>query len=97
MSQKLLLFTLTTCGHCKDLKEKLRNESIPFTEIEVNQNQKLWNQVVEQTKNEFLPTFYIKTEGSDTGPIFCPDKDFKDNDEAIEIIKKYITKEEGGN
>lgn len=96
MSNKVLLFTLNGCSHCKTLKEKLREESIPFTEIEVTQNQKLWNQVVQQTNNEFLPTFFIKTEGTDEGPVFCPDKDFKDNDEALEIIKKYIT-EKGDN
>lgn len=96
MSNKVLLFTLNGCGHCKTLKEKLREESIPFTEIEVTQNQKLWNQVVQQTNNEFLPTFFIKTEGTDEGPVFCPDKDFKDNDEALEIIKKYMT-EKGDN
>lgn len=97
MSNKLLLFTLNGCGHCKELKERLNDESIPFTEIEVTQNQKLWNQVVEQTKNEYLPTFFIKTEGTDTGPVFCPDKDFKDNDEAIGIIKKYIDIKKGDN
>jgi glutaredoxin len=90
MANKLLVFTLDTCGHCKTLKERLRNESIPFTEIEVNSNQSLWNQVVTQTKNEYLPTFFIKKEGSDSGPIFCPEKDFKNDDDAIEIIKRYI-------
>jgi hypothetical protein len=96
MANKLLLFTLDTCGHCKMLKERLVNESIPFTEIEVNSNQSLWNQVVTQTKNEYLPTFFIKKEGSDTGPIFCPERDFENDDQAIEIIKKYIEiKKEG--
>jgi glutaredoxin len=96
MANKLLVFTLDTCGHCKTLKERLINESIPFTEIEVNANKNLWNQVVTQSKNEYLPTFFIKKEGSDTGPIFCPEKDFKNDDQAIEIIKKYIEiKKEG--
>jgi glutaredoxin len=90
MANKLLVFTLDTCGHCKTLKERLRNESIPFTEIEVNSNQSLWNQVVAQTKNEYLPTFFIKKEDSDSGPVFCPEKDFKNDDDAIEIIKRYI-------
>ena len=45
----------------------------------INSNQSLWNQVVEQTKNEYLPTFFIRKEGSDSGPIFCPDKDFKND------------------
>lgn len=96
MANKLLLFTLDTCGHCKMLKERLINESIPFTEIEVSSNQSLWNQVVTQSKNEYLPTFFIKKEGSDTGPIFCPERDFENDDQAIEIIKKYIEiKKEG--
>ena len=96
MANKLLVFTLETCGHCKTLKERLRNESIPFTEIEVNNNKDLWNQVVTQSKNEYLPTFFIKKEGSDTGPIFCPERDFENDDQAIEIIKKYIEiKKEG--
>jgi glutaredoxin len=96
MANKLLVFTLETCGHCKTLKERLRNESIPFTEIEVNNNKELWNIVVTQSKNEYLPTFFIKTEGSDIGPIFCPEKDFKNDDQAIEIIKRYIEiKKEG--
>ena len=90
MGNKLLLFTLDTCGHCKTLKERLRNESIPFTEIEVNNNKELWNQVVTQSNNEYLPTFFIKTDGSDSGPVFCPERDFKNDDEAIEIIKKHI-------
>jgi glutaredoxin len=91
MGNELVVFTLEGCGHCKILKEKLSNLSIPFKEIEVSKNKEIWNKVVEQTKNEFLPSFYIKQEGTNKGPFFCPDKDFKDDDEAIQIIKKYIT------
>ena len=44
----------------------------------------------------YIPTFFIKKEGSDTGPIFCPERDFENDDQAIEIIKKYIEiKKEG--
>jgi glutaredoxin len=90
MSKELLVFTLDGCGHCKTFKDRLNEESIPFKEVEVSKNKEVWNQVVEQTKNEYLPAFYIKKEGSNTGPFFCPDKDFKTDDEAITIIRKYI-------
>ena len=93
MSNKILLFTLDGCGHCKTLKGELKKLSIPFTEIEVGKNEKLWNQVVEQTKLDFLPTFFIKQEGSESGPVFCPTRDFNNDKEALEIIKKYITLE----
>jgi glutaredoxin len=91
MGKELLVFTLEGCGHCKTLKQRLTTESIPFKEVEVGENKQLWNQVVEQTKNEYLPAFFIKNIGSNTGPFFCPDKDFKTDDEAITIIRKYIS------
>lgn len=90
---KLILFTLEGCGACKGLKSRLGNESIPFTEYEINANKKLWDQVVEQTKLDYLPTFFIRQEGSSTGPVFCPTRDFNSEDEAVKIIKKYITEE----
>lgn len=93
MSNKLILFTLNGCYHCKTLKERLKNESIPFTELEVNSHEKLWDQVVSQTNLDYLPTFFIRQEGTNTGPVFCPTRDFNDEDDAIKIIKKYITEE----
>ena len=87
---RLLIFTLSGCGHCQQFKQRLNTESIPFTEFDVDQNQELWNQVVEQTGNELLPTFFIKKPDSEAGPVFCPEKDFNNEDEAITIIKKYI-------
>ena len=93
MANKLILFTLNGCGACKSLKTRLGNESFPFIEYEVNSNKKLWDQVLEQTKLDYLPTFFIRQEGSNTGPVFCPTRDFNGEDEAMEIIKKYITQE----
>lgn len=96
MANQVLLFTLDGCGHCKNLKERLNNESLPFTEVEVNKNQELWNKIVDQTKNQYLPAFYIKQDDTNRGPFFCPEKDFKNDDEAVELIKKYIQNKEGG-
>jgi glutaredoxin len=92
MSVEIILFTLDGCGHCKTLKKRLTDESIPFREVEVGRNKEIWNKVVEQTKNEYLPAFFIKNPDTDMGPFFCPEKDFKGDDEAITIIRKYIKK-----
>jgi glutaredoxin len=90
MANQVLLFTLDGCGHCKTLKERLNKESLPFTEVEVGKNQELWNKIVEQTKNQFLPAFYIKQEDTNNRPFFCPEKDFKSDDEAVAIIRKHV-------
>ena len=96
MSTSLIVFTLNGCGHCKSLKDELTKISIPFTEIEVGSNKKIWDQVVAQTKLDYLPTFFIKQEGTNDGPVFCPDRDFKNQDEAIDIIKRYFISEKEG-
>jgi glutaredoxin len=96
MSDKLILFTLDGCGHCKTLKKELTDLSIPYTELEINTNRKIWDQVVSQTNLDYLPTFFIKREGTNNGPVFCPDRDFKTHEEAISIIKKYFVTENEG-
>ena len=92
MGNELLLFTLEGCSSCKNLKERLNKESLPYREVEVSRNAEIWNKVIEQTGNEYLPAFYIKKDGTGKGPFFAPQKDFKDDDEAVEIILKYIEK-----
>ena len=70
-------------------KKELNELQISFNEIEISQNKKVWNQVVEQTKQNVIPTIYITKENTDEGLVFIPGKDFNNRDEGIEIIKKY--------
>ena len=89
MSNNIVLFTMNGCGHCHDLKKELNELQISFNEIEISQNKKVWDQVVEQTKQNVIPTIYITKENTDEGLVFIPGKDFNNRDEGIEIIKKY--------
>ena len=81
----------------KQVKEKMIKDSIPFTEVEVSNNKEIWNKIIEMTGNEYLPAIFIRNGDTDKGPIFCPERDFNTDDEAVNIIKGYMTKEEGGN
>jgi glutaredoxin len=90
MTDKLYIFTLDGCGFCTSLKNRLSEVSIPFTEIEVNANPHIWNQVVTQTENDALPTIYIQKEGGNTGPVYVPGKDYDSEDEIIEILQNYF-------
>jgi len=90
MSNSIVLFTMDDCGHCINLKKELNELKISFNEIEINKNKKIWDQVVNQTGHNVIPTIYIRRENSDEGPVFVPGKDFESQDEAIKIIKKYI-------
>ena len=55
MRNIIIIFTLRGCFHCKVLKSKLNQENIGLTEIEVSDNQKIWDQVEIgfQQKNEW--------------------------------------------
>jgi glutaredoxin len=90
MISQIIVFTLNGCSHCKILKTKFKESSIPFTEIEITANQKIWDKVVEQTGHNVLPTVFIKIEGTDEGPIFIPGKDFQNPDDLIPKIQKHL-------
>lgn len=90
MSNTVIVFSLDGCGHCKMLKDELNSQSIPYTEIEISSNKEIWDQVVNQTGHNILPTVFIKKPDTDDGPVFVPQRDFKNQDEIVEIIKTYI-------
>jgi len=43
----IVIFSLDGCFHCKNLKNSLNKLNIPFIDVEIGQNQKLWDKVVE--------------------------------------------------
>lgn len=86
----IIVFTLNGCGHCVELKKKLKQNEIDFKEIEIMSNQLIWDKVVEQTGYNTLPTVYVALNGGDDGPVFIPEKDYKTQDELIENLKKYV-------
>jgi glutaredoxin len=87
MKKKIIIFTLNGCSFCSIIKKRLENESIPFTEYEINDYPDLWEQVVSQTNSEYLPTFFIREGDNESGQVFCPKRDFNDEDSIIEILK----------
>ena len=87
MSDSIVIFTLNGCLHCKNLKNRLNELSIPFIDVEIGQNQKLWDQVVEQTGHNVLPTVFIRKENTEEGPVYVPGRDYETEDEIVEILK----------
>ena len=90
MSNRIIVFTLKGCGHCVDLKKSLNDLSIPYNEIEVTENQKIWDKVVEQTGHNSLPTVYIGLNGGDEGPVFVPGRDYEGKEDLLKKIKMYV-------
>ena len=87
---KIIVFTLNGCGHCVELKKSLNELEIDYSEIVIDNNEEIWNQVVNQTGHNSLPTIFISINGDEEGPVFVPERDFNSLDECVEIIKKYV-------
>ena len=87
---QICVFTMYGCEHCYLLKKKLRELGIDFYECPTTDFKEIWDQVVEQVNDDAVPTVYIKTDGSDEGPIYMPGYNVFSEDEMIEKIKSHI-------
>ena len=90
MSNKVFIFTLNGCGHCKELKKGLNEQNIDYIELEIGKNQEIWDQVVKQTGHNVLPTVFISLAGGEDGPVFVPGRDYVEKEDVIEKIKEYL-------
>ena len=72
------------CPHCDNLKNKLKENNIEFVEIDINENELLYERFSKKVNNEFLPAILVgKT-------AYVPEKSFTTIDEAVELVKKHI-------
>lgn len=90
MKKEITIFTLIGCSHCMLLKTNLDHLSIPYKEIEVTKNPKIWEEILQQTKQDRLPTVFISEEDKDEGKIYIPEIDFQTIDEMVGIIKSIF-------
>ena len=81
---EISVFSMKGCPHCDNLKNKLKENNIEFVEIDINENELLYERVSKKVNNEFLPAILVgKT-------AYVPEKSFTTIDEAVELVKKHI-------
>ncbi len=78
------IFSMKGCPHCDNLKNKLKESKIDFVEIDVDENEKLYESFSKKVENEFLPAILIDKTA------FLPDKSFNTIDEAVVQIKTHL-------
>jgi len=81
---EIKIFSMKGCPHCDNLKNKLKENKIDFTEIDVDENEKLYEAFSKKVKNDFLPAILIDKTA------FLPDKSFNTIDEAVIQIKTHL-------
>jgi glutaredoxin len=80
------IYTLKGCGYCNELKELLQKENIEYKDINVDlpENQKEFNKVLEITKSEYLPQILVNKR------LLIANKSYQSISEAVELIKKFL-------
>jgi len=81
---ELEIYTLPNCPACKRLKTSLGVANIEYIEKDTKEYEDEWTEVQTITKTYFLPTVKI-------GDVyFSPNRDFKNDEEAINLIKDAL-------
>jgi glutaredoxin len=92
MDKLLLVYTMKGCPHCVDFKKILDENKVDYYERDVDEYQEEYDLFVEITENEYVPAFMI-VESPEENPntlLFAPDRDFKDFEEGLKIIKEHL-------
>ena len=79
----ITIYTSSTCGYCKQLKDELNKNDIEFKEKLISEFTVEWQDVVNLTGLPTTPTIKYKEE------CFVPGRDFQNPDNLINIIKNY--------
>ncbi len=81
------IFSMKGCPHCDNLKNKLKENNIEFVELDIDDNNLLYERFSKKVDDEFLPAILIgKT-------AYVPEKSFTTIDEAVELVKKHLIKD----
>ena len=83
MNKKITIYTSKTCTYCDQVKDKLKESSIKFTEIDIIEFSDVWNSVNSLTTIPTTPTVKINDE------FLLPGRDFYNPQNLIEIISNF--------
>ena len=89
-----VLFTMNGCPFCMSIKEEFKKNNVDYIERDIHQNEDEYNQFVELTQNEFVPSMMLLTidenENTSNIKLLAPERDFQDIYEGVEMVKLYL-------
>ena len=91
---KLTLFSQWDCKTCIALKDKLKNENLPYKLIEVLEHLELWEEIrqqqlkVDPSSIMYTPTLLVENNGKAT--YVSAGRDFDTVEEALDKLKQYL-------
>jgi len=96
MKKLVVLYTMSSCPFCSEMKDMLNEENIEYYERDIDVHKKEYDDFVKLTENDYLPSFSIITidENNEVNNFeyLVPDESFNSLDEAVEKIKEKVIK-----
>lgn len=86
----ICIFTLKGCPYCEMLKTELDKINCKYEEIDIEEFEHIWVEIVKYTKDDSVPTIFIKNYEDEPARIYVAGRDFNSIDEGIDLIKKYF-------
>ena len=83
MKDKVIIYTMNTCGYCKLVKEELEKSNIEFETRLTNEWQEDWDKIIGLTNAPTTPTICYKDS------YFVPTRDFSNPQQLISILKSF--------
>jgi glutaredoxin len=80
---EIIIYTNETCPYCKQIKEKLDEEKISYTNRLTTDYEEQWNEIGNLIGMSTVPTIHYK------GSYFVAGRDFPNPDFLLNIIKNY--------
>ena len=81
--EKITIYTQSTCGYCKVVKEELTKNNIEFEVKLTSEFKEEWNKVTNLTSTPVTPTIYYKNN------YFTPGRDFKNPQSLIALLENF--------
>ena len=86
MKYELTIFGSPFCHYCESLKKRLDGLNIIYFDFNVDLNREEWEKIVSFLGIDILPTIYLKDVETNTTNFYLPGRDYKKEDEIIEIL-----------
>ena len=80
---KIVIYTNENCPYCKQIKEKLEENKIKYTDKSTVDHKEEWNNITNLTVTPTVPTVFYKDN------YFVPARDFPNPQVLLNILKNY--------
>jgi len=92
MDKLVVVYTMKSCPHCVDFKEKLDESEIDYVDRDIFEFEEEYELFVKATDNDFVPAFMLIEDFDGENPktsLYAPDQGFDNIENGLQIIKEF--------